>query len=422
MNTQPAEMAAHPSAAPLGTTALGGPAVGGYVPTRPGPGRWARHRWWLLAGGMAVVAAGAAVAVKFRADPAAPPAAPAAPVASLAVTVAPVELHDITRTLLVTGSLAARDELPIGTETSGLAVAEVLVDIGDHVKKGQLLARFNDSVLKADLAQRIAAVDEAKGNAVEADANLRRAEELSRTGAMSGHDLDNRRALAISMRSRVAVAEANRDLALAHLKQAEIRAPADGTITVRTARLGAVLSAGGTELFRMIRDDQVELVADVPETDLPALKAGQKVALSVDGSHDSGHPYGGTVRLVEPMVDPKTRIGHIRIDIDRTSALKPGMFVTGEVAVGTQHLPTVPEAAVVYRDVRPMAFVVDDKGVVTARQVATGGRQDGRIAILSGVKEGERVAVSGAGYLKDGDLVTVSAPVAGDVKPLPAQP
>lgn len=429
MSVTPVEMAA-PTPSPLAPSPLAGASIApAHVRARPrraaSLGSWARRRWWLLAG-VGVLAVGGALALTQKGK--APTGAPApeadgkAAVVALSVTVAPVELHEITRTLLVTGSLAARDELPIGTETSGLAIAEVPVDIGDHVKKGQLLARFNDSVLKADLAQRKAEVIEAEGNLVEAEANLRRAEELSRTGAMSGRDLDNRRALAISMRSRVEVAKANSDLALAKLKQSEIRAPADGTITARTARLGAVASAGGTELFRMIRDDQVELVADVPEGDLPLLKAGQKVGLSVDGGRASGQRFGAVVRLVEPTVDPKTRIGHVRIDIDRNAALKPGMFVTGDVAVGSQTLPTVPEAALVYRDVRPMVFVIDDANQVQARVVSPGGRQNGRVALLSGVSLGERVAVSGAGYLKQGDTVTVSQATVEGLKPLPSQP
>ncbi|WP_049974726.1 efflux RND transporter periplasmic adaptor subunit [Azospirillum sp. B4] len=379
-----------------------------------------RYRWWLLAGGVVVLGAVAA-AVMMR--PGAKTAAPATPakVSTLPVTVAPVVMAPVTRTLLVTGSLAAFDDLPIGTETSGLALADVLVDVGDAVKKGQLLARFNDSVLKAELAEKEALLTEAKGNVVEADANLARAQDLVRTGAMSVRDLDNRRALAISMRSRVGVAEANRDLSLAKLKQSEVRAPSDGTITQRTARIGAVMSAGGTELFRMIRDNRVELVAEVPENDMMVAKAGQTVNVTVDGDN-MAHHYTGTIRVVEPTVDSKTRLGHLRIDLERNPDLRPGMFVTGRVAVGVTQALVVPEGAVVYREVKPLVFVVDEKGVVTGRRIATGARQDGNIAILSGVKAGEKVVLSGAGYLKDGDQVTVVDKISDTaVKPLPDQ-
>ncbi|MEE3625771.1 efflux RND transporter periplasmic adaptor subunit [Nitrospirillum sp. BR 11752] len=380
-----------------------------------------RYRWWLLAGGVVVLGAvAAAVLMRSGAKPAAPAAAPAK-VSALPVTVAPVVVAPVTRTLLVTGSLAAFDDLPIGTETSGLALAEVLVDIGDAVKKGQLLARFNDSVLRADLAEKEALLTEAKGNVVEADANYVRAQDLVRTGAMSARDLDNRRALAVSMRARVGVAEANRDLAIAKLKQSEVRAPADGTITARTARIGAVLSAGGTELFRMIRDNRVELVAEVPENDMMVAKAGQTVNITVDGDN-MAHHYTGTIRVVEPTVDSKTRLGHLRIDLERNPDLRPGMFVTGRVAVGVANALVVPEPAVVYREVKPLVFVVDDKGIVTARNITTGARQDGNIAILSGVKAGDKVVLSGAGYLKDGDLVTVVDKIPdAAVKPLPVQ-
>ncbi|MBB6254149.1 efflux RND transporter periplasmic adaptor subunit [Nitrospirillum iridis] len=410
-------MSIHSAELPADRTELGHYAPAGRASSASG---LKRYRWWLLAGGVVVLGAIAA-AVLMR--PGAKPAAPAATakVSTLPVTVSAVVVAPVTRTLLVTGSLAAFDDLPIGTETSGLALAEVLVDIGDTVKKGQLLARFNDSVLKADLAEKEALLAEAKGNVVEAEANYTRAQDLVRTGAMSARDLDNRRALAISMRSRVGVAEANRDLSMAKLKQSEVRAPSDGTITARTARIGAVMSAGGTELFRMIRDNRVELVAEVPETDMMVAKAGQAVNIVVDGDN-TAHHYTGTVRVVEPTVDSRTRLGHLRIDLERNPDLRPGMFVSGRVAVGVANALVVPESAVVYREVRPIAFVVDDKGIVTARNVATGARQDGNIAILSGVKVGERVVLSGAGYLKDGDQVTVVDKIADTaVKPLPAQ-
>ncbi|MDE1148589.1 MAG: efflux RND transporter periplasmic adaptor subunit [Azospirillaceae bacterium] len=399
-----------------------GTELGHFAPAGRGQSGLRRYRWWLLAGGVVVLGVGIAAYVLTHAGAktAAPAAAPAK-VSALPVTVATSAMAPVTRSLLVTGSLAAFDDLPIGTETSGLALAEVLVDVGDQVKKGQLLARFNDDVLKADLAQKEAALAEAKGNAMEADANYSRAQELNHNGYMSSQDLDNRRALATSMRARIGVAEANRALSQAHLKQAEVRAPSDGTITARSARIGAVLTAGGTELFRMIRDNRVELVAEVPENDMMTVKAGQTVAVTVDGDNTS-HAYTGTVRVVEPTVDSKTRLGHLRIDLERNPDLRPGMFVTGRVAVGVVNSLVVPESAVVYREVKPLAFVVDDKGIVTARSIATGARQGGNIAILSGVKPGEKVVLSGAGYLKDGDLVTVVDKISDTaVKPLPDQ-
>jgi RND family efflux transporter MFP subunit len=324
------------------------------------------------------------------------------------VTVTKVEAGKLPRSLMVTGSLAARDELPVGTETTGLALVEVLVDVGDHVRQGQLLARFNDSVLRAQVQQAEAALHEAEANAEEANANARRADELVRSGWISGKDYDNRRATAQTMAARVGVAKANLALAAAKLKQAELRAPSDGTITARTAHLGAVVAGG--EMFRMIRDDRVELVAELPEQELAAVKPGQPMTMALEGS---GDVIAGTVRLVEPTVDVKTRIGRVRIDIDSKAGLLPGMFVNGHLLLGQTEGLITEEKAVVYLDGKPNVFLLDDSGKVQSHLVELGPRDHGRIALLSGVKEGDRLALRGAAYLKDGNQVTVvDAPAA----------
>jgi len=333
------------------------------------------------------------------------------------VTTAPVVTADMPRVLMVTGSLAAWDELPIGTSTSGLAIVEVLADEGDRVQAGQLLARFDDSVLRADLLQKEASLKEAEAVAAEAQANVRRAEELAKTSTVSQRELESRRATAATAQARVGVAQANREQAQARLRQTEVRAPAAGTIAKRNARLGAVMSAGGTELFRLIRDDRVELVAEVPERDLAALRVGQPVTLAEDGTRGTAHT--GTVRLIAPTVDPRTRMGVVKVDVTGAADLRPGMFVVGTIELGRVAAPAVPETAVVYKDAKPLLFVRDAADTVHMRMVETGVRADGRVAILRGVETGEEVVVAGAGYLKDGDTVTVAPSDQVAVKPLP---
>ena len=354
----------------------------------------------LLLIGLAGAGGGYYYKTKIAAAPA--PAAASKTVSALTVTVVPVQKGTMPHSLMVTGSLAAFDELPIGTETSGLALSQVLVDIGDHVSKGQLLARFNDEILKAQVLQAQAALKEAEANELEATNNVRRAEELKRTGWMSGQDYDNRRQLASTMEARVGVAKANLVLAEAKLKQTEVRAPTDGTVTSRSAHLGAVMLNG--EMFRMIRDDRVELIAELPEHELQQVHAGQKVQLAVEGGKLA---TTGTVRLVEPTVDLKTRIGKVRITIDRNGDLLPGMFVNGRITTGETEALIAPEKTVIYFDGKPAVFVVDESGKVALHSVTLGPRANEQIALISGVKEGDKLALRGASYLKDGYQVTV---------------
>jgi len=385
-----------------------------------GRGGLRRARWWIAGlAGLAVAGGGAYLALQPKSS--APAAAKVA--SALTVTVAPVQNGTVPRTLMITGSLAARDELPIGTETEGLAISDVLVDIGDHVKQGQVLVRFNNSVLKAQVQQAQASLNEAEANAVEARANVKRADELIKGGWMSRQDYDNRRATVDTMEARVGVAKANLSLADAKLRQAEIHAPADGTISSRTARVGAVLTAGGGELFRMIRDDKIELVAELPEADLALIKAGQPIALHVDGAADANATAQGSVRLVEPTVDQKTRIGHVRIDVTRNASTLPGMFVSGTVTLGQTAALVVPEKSIVYQNGEPHVLVINNDGNAESRAVTLGPRDANAIAVLSGVTAGERVALRGATYLKSGDHVTVVDGIAdAALPPAPVTP
>ncbi len=354
-----------------------------------------------------------------------PVVAPLAPTQT--ITVSTVAQAPMGRSLVVNGSLAAWDELPIGAEAGGLAIVEVAVEEGDSVTKGQLLARLDDSVLKAQLAQADASVSQADAGVLKAQAmagtagsDVRRAQELSKNGYISGQ-IAEQRATSLTTaqadvnyaRQALATAKAMRDERAAQLAQTEIRAPTDGVISKRTATLGNVVQVGA-ELFRMIRDSRVELRAEVPEMDLRRLTAGQTAAVTVGdvGGVASARRFDGKIRLVGATVDPQTRIGIVYIALPVDPALKPGMFVHGEIQTGTsEKVVQIPEEALVFKDAKPAIFVVGDDSRAKIHMVETGTRRDGRVEILSGVSAGDRVAVAGAGYLKDGDLVRVEAPL-----------
>jgi len=343
------------------------------------------------------------------------------------ITVSTVAQAPMGRSLVVNGSLAAWDELPIGAEAGGLAIVEVAVEEGDTVTKGQLLARLDDSVLKAQLAQADAAVAQAEASVLKAQAmagtagsDVRRAQELSKNGYISGQVAEQRATTLTTAqadvnyaRQALETAKAMRAERAAQLAQTEIRAPTDGVISKRDATLGNVVQVGA-QLFRMIRDSRVELRAEVPEMDLTGLEAGQTAAVIVGDAGDAAHArrFDGKIRLVGATVDPQTRIGIVYIALPVDPALKPGMFVHGEIQTGTSDkVVQIPEEALVFKDAKPAIFVVGDDNRAKIQMVETGTRRDGRVEILSGVSAGDRVAVAGAGYLKDGDLVRIEAPL-----------
>jgi RND family efflux transporter MFP subunit len=139
------------------------------------------------------------------------------------------------------------------------------------------------------------------------------------------------------------------------------------------------------------------------------LVAGQPAPIVVNDSDP--RQFEGKIRLVGATVDPQTRIGMVYVALPNDPALKPGMFVHGEIRTGTNDVLQVPQEAVVYKDAKPAVFVVGADDRVKLRMVETGARANGVVEIVSGVTVGERVALAGAGYLKDNDLVRVEAPL-----------
>jgi HlyD family secretion protein len=355
--------------------------------------------------------------------------------AALTVTAGPVENRRMAESLQVNGSLVPWEDLAIGTEATGLALVKILVDEGDHVAAGQLLAKLDDAVIlaqlkenqaqiehaRATIGQQEAAIAEAEANVKSASHDLTRAQELMKTNSITLQTTEQREALARTAEARLnsarmgrevsqadlTVAESTRTEIMARFAQTEIRAPADGIVSKRNARIGNItIGAGNDVLFRMVRDGILELDANVPDRLLARCAPGQRVRLAVNGS--DGQPIFGTVRAIAPLVDPTTRMGiaHIRFPID--ARLHPGMFVAGDLLLDEHDTVAVPESSVLVKDGQPVVFALSDGDLVAEKPVETGLRMDGRVAILKGLAPGDRIVHAGAGFLKDGDKVRVS--------------
>lgn len=308
------------------------------------------------------------------------------------------------RTVVASGTVTAWEEVPVGAETGGLTAAAVYVDEGAYVRQGQPLVQMNDVLLKAQVRQQQAGVQTAEANAARDDAALARAQELKARGFLSQAALDtalaNQRASAANLASaRAALSEAQ-----TRLSQAVIRAPVSGLIISRSVTKGQIIAAG-TELFRMVRDGRLELDAQVPETELPLIQAGQSAAVT---SSQAGSTTG-TVRIVTPEVNPQTRLGLARISLAPGSALKPGMFARASIEAGARPATVVPTDAVLYRSNQAGVFVLNPDASVRFTPVTVLSRLENRTSV-EGVEAGARVVVAGAGFLNDGDQVAVAAP------------
>lgn len=318
-----------------------------------------------------------------------------------------VELARATRVTIpqrieATGNIAAWQESSIGTEANGLQLIEVTVNVGDSVRRGQVLARMKADVPEADLAEARAAILQAEAEALDATQNLQRAEGLDGVGAISRQQLTQLVALQKSASARVEAARAATRRAQARLMQTRIVAPTDGVITSRTATVGAVLPAG-QELFRLITDGRLEWRALVAASDLPQLAAGQVVMIAPEGMP----AVQGQVRAVAPTIDVQTHRGMIYVDLPAATSLRAGGFVRGHVQTGQGAALTLPQSAVLLRDGFSYVMRVDARSSVVLDKVSTGQRVGDQVEITDGLSEGDAVIASGLAFLGEGDSVNV---------------
>jgi RND family efflux transporter MFP subunit len=321
---------------------------------------------------------------------------------AMTVTVEPVRSESITRTVLATGSIHPWQEVVIGPEVGGYRVSAVLVDVGDTVRKGQVLVRLSSDLLEAEVDSRRAAVRSAEADALNASASLRRGETIKSSGALSDADLDRLRAEQIAAQARVETARAELRTAELRLRYTNVTSPDDGVVSSRTVSVGQIAQAG-TEMLRLLRQKRVEWRAEVAEAQVARIKPGQAARLTgADGAR-----IEGKVRAVAPTVSVVNRTALVYVDIHAGNA-RPGMFARGSIDVGTGDGLLVPAPSVVMQDGYAYVFVLKDGNKVERRRVEAANVRGNDMELASGVEAGEKVAVKGAGFLKDGDTVTVA--------------
>jgi RND family efflux transporter MFP subunit len=321
---------------------------------------------------------------------------------ALTVTAAAVRSAEVPRTVLASGAVHPWQEVIVGAEVGGYRVAEVLVDVGSVVRKGQVLVRLSTDMLNADVASRRAALRSAEARALNAAAALRRGKAVSASGALSAADLDRLEAEEVAAQAQVETSRSDLAMAELRLRYTQVIAPDDGVITARTVSVGQIAQAGG-EMLRLLRQSRVEWRAEVPEAVMPQLRAGQPVTINTA----AGQSIAGTVRTVAPTVQASNRTGLVYVDITRGEA-RPGMFARGTIETGRGAATLAPAASLVVRDGYGYLFVLGQGDVVQRRSVQSGSVHGDEVEILSGVQPGERVVVKGAGFLQDGDLVAVA--------------
>jgi RND family efflux transporter MFP subunit len=302
------------------------------------------------------------------------------------------------------GNVAAWQEAVVGSESGGLRLAEVRVNVGDVVKKGEVLAVFASETVGADVDQARAVLQEAQANAAAAAQDAQRARALQSTGAFSEQQIMQYLTAERTANARVTAAKAALAQQQLRLKYAQVVAPDSGIISSRSATVGAVVGVG-TELFRLIRQGRLEWRAEVTAAELSRIQPGAPVQVKAA----NGSELTGRVRTIGPTIDPQTRNALVYVDLppslSANAPFKAGMFASGAFDLGSSSALTVPQQAVAVRDGFSYVFRVNPDQRVSQVKVGTGRRLGDQVEIVSNLPPDAQIVATGAGFLNDGDLV-----------------
>lgn len=343
--------------------------------------------------------------------------------AALTVNTIKIKRTMLNLTIPANGNIAPWQEAVVGAEVNGLLLNEVLVNVGDTVKRGQALARFASGTISADLAQASANLADAKAAAIEAASNASRAKSIQNSGALSTQQIEQYLSAEASTKARLEAAEATLNLQNIKLKQITVSAPDDGIISSRTATVGAV-AAVGQELFKLVRKGRLEWRAEVTSADINKIRIGMNTDLTLP----DGHILTGKVRAIAPSIDSQTRNALVYVDIPAETA-KAGMYARGIFVLENTEAYTLPADAIVLRDGFAYAMQVLAKPNAKKSPMQTDGphqiAQIKQIKVNTGRRSGDLVEIleldnetlqnqmnqdfvaSGGAFLADGDTVRV---------------
>lgn len=335
---------------------------------------------------------------------------------------------DFAELVVITGSLVPREEILVGPEVEGLRVVEVLADEGDKVKKGQILARLVTDTLDAQLAQNdagqakaTAAIAQSKSSIASAEAKVvearnafERGRPLNKSGYVSDSVQDQRESAAkiaeaavVSARDALKVSEAEKKQIEAQRRELDWRrsrtdvpAPEAGVISRRVARVGGFVAGVGDPMFRIVARNEIELEAELLDTQIARVKEGQPVTVVLSG----GGEVTGKVRIISPEIDKATRLGKVRVFLGENPLLHIGGFARGIITTARSRGLSVPASAVLYSDGRTTVQLVRE-GKVVSKPVQLGLAQGSDVEIREGLAEGDTVVTRSGTFLRDGDAV-----------------
>jgi RND family efflux transporter MFP subunit len=320
------------------------------------------------------------------------------------VTVVVPALGNVTSTVSLTGQISARNDMPIGVEGDGGRIAAVLVEPGDHVRRGQVLARLNPLTAQSQVEGAEAALDELRAGAATAQAEYARAQ--GARDSFSAEEFERRRTAALTAQAKVKAAEAQ--LAEAHTRwqRTTVVAPSDGIVLTRSAEAGQIALPGATPLFRLARGGEIEMRGQVAEQDMPRLRVGQTALVRLDGV---AQPFTGKVWQIGAIIDAVTRQGSVRIALPAADQnLRPGAFARADIQAGATMGVILPQTAVLSDEQGTYALVVGADDKLERRAVTVAGAHSEGLLVSGGLTGNERVVAIAGAFLRTGEQVQVA--------------
>jgi len=301
-----------------------------------------------------------------------------------------------------TGTLAARRELPVGIVGEGGRVERVLVEPGDWVAAGQVLAVIDRSVQVQQAAALEAQIGVAQADARLAQANLDRALKLVDRGFISKADVDRLSANRDAASARVRVAQAQLSETRARNSRLNVVAPAAGLVLDRQVEPAQVVSSGSGVLFRVAKGGEMELKAELTEESLLQIATGVRATVTPVGSTKA---FAGEVWQISPVIDPQNRQGIARIALPYAPELRPGGFAEAVITAGATVAPKLPESAILADDKGSYVYIVDKDNRIARRNVKTGAISADSIAVIEGLNGSEKVVLRAGAFLSPGEKV-----------------
>lgn len=338
-----------------------------------------------------------------RKDGAPGAAAPAQEASLLTVQVVQAQTQKWPQTVQANGAIEAWQDIIVSPETGGLRIAELKVDVGAKVKRGDLLARLADDTVRAEMRKQEAAVAQSRASFEQAASNYRRAKAAEGSGALSEQQVEEYHINEATAKATLDAAMAELDSIRLKLSQTRITAVDDGVVASKSGVLGNVVAAG-TELYRLIRQERLEWRPEVDARQLAAIHVGDKASLTLP----DGGQAEGAVRLVGPVLSDGTGRATVYVTLSQNSGARRGMFASGSMSLGESEALTLPQQAITRRDGRGYVWLLGKEGRVASRAVETGRSQGDRIEVVTGVGTDDRVVLNGGAFLAEGAKVTVS--------------